>query len=558
MGTAGKAGTFVTDDISIGFVGGVITDDVDVPGDVAVSKSDIDAILHSNTLAKASLKQDAGNTLADIRNANKTPLHQRGIDLLLMASAPPEIASFSRSAPASAASPNSTPYIADLITAARPRYILWSAQDDEVPAGESGYWEREPFGWDSPGNHKEDRFTRAVKLDTFGGPKGAKKFVYAFNLPIQLSKDPVPPAPANSTANPYQKGSRGQKRHALEEQNFIFQNADHKRAKKGAVCSLQIPETACLIAFLCFQLDHLRTRMSAENATHQDIGSKTVHKGINCRKAMYAKSAEAASIESKIAQTRAKSLPMGCGAVGEHFYKHCDNYKPRENLPPITQHECWFCLSNPNVDKSLILAIGNNTYLAMAKGQLIPTNNSGKPPLIPGGGHCLIIPIHHCNTPYALDIEIGQPTIDEIDEVKGKLERLFGEYEAAPVFFELSRQSGRGGHNHVQAVPIPQNRMGELESFLVSEANKQGFQFEKDGAAAVGNLAGRNCFRIDLPGGQKLVHFMRGPFNVQFGREALAKFLNMPDRADWKQCAQSPAEQKQDVQTFKKLYNSFK
>lgn len=170
------------------------------------------------------------------------------------------------------------------------------------------------------------------------------------------------------------------------------------------------------------------------------------------------------------------------------------------------------------LSKSLILAIGNNTYLAMAKGQLIPTNNSSKPPLIPGGGHCLIIPIHHCNTPYALDIEIGQPTIDEIDEVKGKLERLFGEYDAAPVFFELSRQSGRGGHNHVQAVPIPQNRMGELESFLISEANKQGFQFEKDGSAAIGNLAGRNYFRIDLPGGRKLVHFMRGPFNVQFGR----------------------------------------
>ncbi|KAJ9106874.1 hypothetical protein QFC19_003003 [Naganishia cerealis] len=194
----------------------------------------------------------------------------------------------------------------------------------------------------------------------------------------------------------------------------------------------------------------------------------------------------------------------------------------------------------------------------MAKGQLIPTDDSGNPPLIPGGGHCLVIPIHHCNTPYALDVEIGQPTIDEIDEVKGKIERLFGEYMAAPVFFELSRQSGRGGHNHVQVVPVPQNRIGELDNFLVGEANKQGFQFEKDGSAAVANLAGRNYFRIDLPGGKKLVHFMRGPFNVQFGREALAKFLNIPQRADWKQCPLSPAQQKQDVQAFKKLYNSFK
>lgn len=154
----------------------------------------------------------------------------------------------------------------------------------------------------------------------------------------------------------------------------------------------------------------------------------------------------------------------------------------------------------------------------MAKGQLIPTEDSDEPPQIPGGGHCLIIPIHHCNTPYALDIEIGQPTIDEIEEVKGKLERLFGEHDAAPVFFELSRQSGRGGHNHVQAVPVPQHRLAELESFMIGEAQKQGFNFESDGAEAVKNLAGRNYFRVDLPGGKKLVHFMRGPFNVQFGR----------------------------------------
>lgn len=168
--------------------------------------------------------------------------------------------------------------------------------------------------------------------------------------------------------------------------------------------------------------------------------------------------------------------------------------------------------------KSLIVGIGDNTYIAMAKGQLIPTGDSQNPPLVPGGGHCLIIPIHHCNTPYALDMEIGQPTIDEIDEVKGKLERLFGEYDAAPVFFELSRQSGRGGHNHVQTVPVPQHRLSELEAFMINEAQKQGFRFESDSGEAVRNLVGQNYFRVDLPGGKKLVHFMRGPFNVQFGR----------------------------------------
>lgn len=190
---AGKTGTISTEGITIGFLGGVVTDDVDAvsvtyfmgcactqelflqSSEIAVSQKDIDAMLQSNILAKASLQQDAGNTLADIRNANKTPLHQRGIDLLLLAMPPPDIAMFSRNVPASAPETHSSPLLASLITAARPRYLLWSAQDKEVEEGHSAYWEREPFGWDSTGKQKEDRFTRAVKLDTFSGPKGKKK-----------------------------------------------------------------------------------------------------------------------------------------------------------------------------------------------------------------------------------------------------------------------------------------------------------------------------------------------------------------------------------------------
>lgn len=189
----GKAGTLSTDGITIGFVGGIVTEDVDAVSnvcntvffcasnaflqspEVSVTQRDIDGMLQSNILVKSSLQQDTGNTLADIRNANKTPLHQRGIDLLLLATPPPDITTFSKNAPASASESHSVPSIASVITAARPRYILWSAQDNEVSDGQSAYWEREPFGWDSTGKHKEDRFTRAVKLDTFGGPKGAKK-----------------------------------------------------------------------------------------------------------------------------------------------------------------------------------------------------------------------------------------------------------------------------------------------------------------------------------------------------------------------------------------------
>ena len=55
----------------------------------------------------------------------------------------------------------------------------------------------------------------------------------------------------------------------------------------------------------------------------------------------------------------------------------------------------WFCLSNPKVTKHLIVAIGQESYVTLPKGQLIPTTaahvaQGGSKPLVPGGGHVLV------------------------------------------------------------------------------------------------------------------------------------------------------------------------
>jgi hypothetical protein len=51
---------------------------------------------------------------------------------------------------------------------------------------------------------------------------------------------------------------------------------------------------------------------------------------------------------------------------------------------------CWFCLSNPEVEKHLILSIGEESYVALAKGGL-------------NSQHCLIIPIAHAKSFTTLD-----------------------------------------------------------------------------------------------------------------------------------------------------------
>lgn len=58
--------------------------------------------------------------------------------------------------------------------------------------------------------------------------------------------------------------------------------------------------------------------------------------------------------------------------------------------------DCWFCFDNPNLDRSLILSIGNFSYLALPKrGSLTPD-------------HCLIIPMEHITSLNAADEGVSE------------------------------------------------------------------------------------------------------------------------------------------------------
>jgi hypothetical protein len=82
--------------------------------------------------------------------------------------------------------------------------------------------------------------------------------------------------------------------------------------------------------------------------------------------------------------------------------------------------ECWFCLSNPNIAKHLIVAVGNECYLTLPKGQLIPTHGQTKSrndgiSSVPGGGHVLIVPIAHFPTLASASRDIADSVTGEVD-----------------------------------------------------------------------------------------------------------------------------------------------
>jgi len=99
---------------------------------------------------------------------------------------------------------------------------------------------------------------------------------------------------------------------------------------------------------------------------------------------------------------------------------------------------------------------------------------------------------------------------------------MYAKYSCVPVIFEVGRLSAKGGHAHVQAVPVPYRLKQRVEETFIQEGRMQGIDFEEDAEAAMNAYADGRCgyFRVDLPNGRKLVHLMKDsvPFNLQFGR----------------------------------------
>ena len=99
---------------------------------------------------------------------------------------------------------------------------------------------------------------------------------------------------------------------------------------------------------------------------------------------------------------------------------------------------------------------------------------------------------------------------------------MFAKHNAVAVCFEVGRMSAKGGHAHVQVVPVPKKLASAVEDVFRDEARAANIAFEEDPEEALRAVAGGRggYFRVDLPDGRKLVHLIRdhGPFSLQFGR----------------------------------------
>ncbi|TFL07285.1 nuclear protein [Pterulicium gracile] len=500
--------------------------------------------LQSNALSKNSAKEGKNYTsLASIQsNASSSEL----VDILLSNVLPPSITQFSaipmKGSPAQDAYP-----VDELVRRLKPRYHFTCAG--------GSFWEREPYVWQDQNN----RVSRFVNLGPFGGaqqPGKKERWFYAFTISSDTSAAP----PANKTPNPFtERDTNGLKRSAPDGENFIFgeNHQTGKRVKRegdkpppGYKCKRceatdhfinDCPERTKppdgYLCKICNIEGHLVRDCPTKHAPG-DTGGRKPRPGYVCR---------------------------ACGSEA-HYLDDCpassrpyDGHSNTRRGPPkeITSDECWFCLSNPNLAKHLIVSIGSECYATLPKGQLVPTSTSESESSseVPGGGHVLIIPIAHYPTFPSIPAEFSGPIMQDVTRYKSALRKLYATYKSVGVFFEVGRQRARGGHAHVQAVPVPASLSDKVETTFLEEARRQGYDLVED----ADETSGSGYFKVELPDGRKLVHVIPdgAPFGLQFGREVVASILGQPQRSDWKVCVLSEDEDKADALNFKNAFQSF-
>ncbi|KAK7810934.1 hypothetical protein U0070_013588 [Myodes glareolus] len=196
-----------------------------------------------------------------------------------------------------------------------------------------------------------------------------------------------------------------------------------------------------------------------------------------------------------------------------------DNKPPQAKQPrrpPQPPGPCWFCLASPEVEKHLVVNIGTHCYLALAKGGLCDD-------------HVLILPIGH----YQSVVELSAEVVEEVEKYKATLKRFFKSRGKRCVLFE---RNYRSHHLQLQVIPVPLSSCvtDDIKDAFITQAQEQQIEL------------------LEIPEHSDIKQ-------VKQEGEVLASeaILNVPDKADWRQCQISKEEEETLARRFRKDFEPF-
>lgn len=222
-----------------------------------------------------------------------------------------------------------------------------------------------------------------------------------------------------------------------------------------------------------------------------------------------------------------------------------------QKLKVDDNNPCWFCLSSPEVEKHLILAIGEFCYLTLAKGGLLDE-------------HFLILPIEHISSLNDSDGN-SKELLAELSSFKKSLVDYFSHQSKGVLFFE---RNFRSVHWQLQVVPIPYELLDTVETNikLVSKKHFKNINYlEIPSGCSLSDMVPQGApyifWQIEPSGVQFVSQIqVKGSFfPVQLGRLVLAdsSILNCPEMVNWNDCKKSKEEYIRLVSMIKEKYNDF-
>ncbi|CAN1799228.1 Zinc finger CCCH domain-containing protein 64 [Linum perenne] len=408
--------------------------------------------------------------------------------------------------------------ISELVAEIKPRYHIVGTKDV--------FYAREAYA-----NPDAMHVTRFLGLASVGNPK-KQKFVHAISpTPASIMSDSeISMKPPNTTLSPYmfveQTGQLNENTKrpgdSISDSQYWRYDVVKKRQKSGNrdgnKCFKFIYSGSCPNGETCnFQHD-----MDSREQFRRGVCLDLLLKG-KCEKGPECK------FKHEL-QNEAESYPrrrIGSESSSTHRAK-----------------ECWFCLSSSNLESHLIISVGENYYCALAKGPLVQD-------------HVLIIPIEH----LPCTLSLSQECESELVRLHDSLQLYFKNRDKEAVLFQWV--SKRVSHANIQVVPIPSSKAAAVPNIFNMAAERMGFKlvskkFENilDGRKWLRTQFDENSsfFYAEVPDGTILTHSVEENenFPAQFGREVLAGLLNMPDRADWRNCSLTKEEETIAVEEFKK------
>lgn len=219
-----------------------------------------------------------------------------------------------------------------------------------------------------------------------------------------------------------------------------------------------------------------------------------------------------------------------------------DGQQQHKRFKPAVEagEKCWFCLQSPDLEKHLIICVGEHFYLALAKG---PVNNF----------HTLIIPIEHVQSAALFN----EDQFQELEIFKRSLKKLFDSKNEAVVFFERNYMTS---HSNINAVGIPRDLEWQLSETLKDKAEEFSLQFETipkvDSPKALPERGA--YFVVEFPN-ETLITRTMNKFPINFGRDFVCAetLLNAEDRIDWRNCKIPKNYEIDIVNAFKEKYKPF-